>query len=116
VEPRVDDDRKTKTFAILQELGIETKWASFGYKLTHAKFIIVDGRKALVGSINLSESALTKNREAAVLIESESVKDLVSLFEEDWQKAGGGLGGAGLRGQSPLGLAFEEDWQKAGAG
>jgi len=116
MEPRVDDDRKTKTFAILQELGIETKWASFGYKLTHAKFIIVDGRKALVGSINLSESALTKNREAAVLIESESVKDLVSLFEEDWQKAGGGLGGAGLRGQSPLGLAFEEDWQKAGAG
>ena len=90
LEPRVQDDRKTKTYQILQELGAEARWASFSYKLTHSKFIIVDGKRALVGSINLSESALTANREAAVEIESEKVKELVAIFEEDWQKATAG--------------------------
>ncbi|MCX8195443.1 MAG: phospholipase D-like domain-containing protein [Candidatus Micrarchaeota archaeon] len=87
MEPRVEDSRKTKTFAILRELGADVRWASFGYKLTHSKFIIIDGKKALVGSINLSESALRKNREAAVLVEGEEVKRLAAIFEEDWEKA-----------------------------
>lgn len=87
MEPRVDDDRKTRTFALLQELGADAKWASFGYKLTHSKFIIVDGRKALIGSINLSQSALNSNREAAVLVEGERVKELVDVFEQDWNGA-----------------------------
>ena len=86
MEPRVDDSRKTRVYALLSELGVDMKWASLSYKLTHSKFIIVDGKKALIGSINLSESALNKNREAAVLVEGEGVKELVAIFEEDWEK------------------------------
>ena len=54
MEPRVEDSRKGKVFSLLEASGIEVRWASFEYKLTHSKMIIVDGKTALVGSINLS--------------------------------------------------------------
>ncbi len=37
--------------------------------MLHAKILIVDGRRALVGSANLTYRALTANLEAGVLIE-----------------------------------------------
>ncbi len=90
MEPRVEDDRKSRVFALLSELGADVRWASFSYKLTHSKFIIVDGKRALIGSINLSQSALNSNREADVLVEGEKVKELVAAFEEDWDMATAG--------------------------
>ncbi len=90
LEPRIEDSRKDKIFAILQGVGAEMRWASLAYKLTHSKFVIVDGKKALVGSINFSQSALNSNREADVEIEGEKVKELAGIFEEDWQKATAG--------------------------
>ena len=87
MEPRVEDSRKQSIFDQLNSLGVETRWASFTYKLTHAKMIIADGKRALVGSINFSESALNSNREVAVAFEGEKVSELVGMFEEDWLKA-----------------------------
>ena len=89
LEPRIDDARQKKTFALLQELGANVRWASMSYKLTHSKFVIVDGKKALVGSINFSKSALNDNRETAVEVESEKVSELVSVFEVDWKMGSG---------------------------
>jgi len=88
MEPRVTDSRKQRMFDTLAALGCEVRWASFEYKLTHSKFMLVDGKRALVGSINFSESALNYNRETAVEIEGEKVAELAAVFEEDWQKAG----------------------------
>jgi len=87
MEPRVEDSRKQKMFDTLTALGCDVRWASFSYKLTHSKFVIVDGKRALLGSINFSESALNYNREADVEIEGAIVQELVSVFEEDWKKA-----------------------------
>jgi phosphatidylserine/phosphatidylglycerophosphate/cardiolipin synthase-like enzyme len=87
LEPRLEDNRKFKIKQILEDSGIEVRWASLEYKLTHSKFIIIDRKKILIGSINLSSSALEKNREAAVVVESEKVKEVLEIFEEDWQKA-----------------------------
>lgn len=87
LEPRLEDNRKFKIKQILEDSGIEVRWASLEYKLTHSKFIIIDRKKILIGSINLSFSALEKNREAAVVVESEKVKEVLEIFEEDWQKA-----------------------------
>ena len=87
LEPRVTDSRQPKTFELLRNLGVDVKWASMTYKLTHSKFIIVDGKKALVGSINFSMSALNSNREAAAVVEGDVVQEVVSAFEEDWQIA-----------------------------
>ena len=87
MEPRVQDSRKQKMFDTLLALGVDARWASFSFKLTHSKFIVVDGKRALVGSINFSESALNYNRETAVEVEGEKVKEIAAVFEEDWQKA-----------------------------
>ena len=87
MEPRVTDARKQRMFDTLSSLGVEMRWASFEYKLTHSKFIVVDGKRALVGSINFSESALNYNRETAVEVEGEKVKEVADAFETDWQKA-----------------------------
>ncbi|MFA6328743.1 MAG: phospholipase D-like domain-containing protein [Candidatus Micrarchaeia archaeon] len=96
MEPRVEDSRKQRMFDALTALGVDARWASFSYKLTHSKFAVVDGKRALVGSINFSESALNYNREAAVEVEGEKVKELAETFETDWgmasatESAGGG--------------------------
>jgi len=87
MEPRVEDSRKQKMFDTLSALGVEMRWASFEYKLTHSKFIVVDGKRALVGSINFSQSALNYNRETAVEVEGEKVKEIAAAFETDWAKA-----------------------------
>ena len=90
LEPRIEDSRKERIFALLEGVGAEVRWASFSYKLTHSKFVIVDGKKALVGSINFSASALSANREAAVELEGEKVAELSGAFEYDWAIASGG--------------------------
>ncbi len=65
--------------------GISVRYASTNYALTHSKFIIVDGHRVLVGSHNLSNAALNKNREASVIItDLLTVAEFQSVFEKDW--------------------------------
>jgi phosphatidylserine/phosphatidylglycerophosphate/cardiolipin synthase-like enzyme len=87
MEARVEDTRKERIFNTLSDLGAEMRWASLTYKLTHSKMIIADGKRALVGSINLSDSALNLNREIAVVLEGEKVNELSAEFEKDWELA-----------------------------
>lgn len=71
-------------FSRLKGAGTEVCWASEAYKLSHPKLIIVDEQKALVGSHNLSNSALNYNREISLLVEGNVVSSLLSLFGSDW--------------------------------
>ncbi len=65
--------------------GFNARFASEAYKLTHAKFAIVDGKAVLVGSHNFSNSALYFNREASVIIRDEgTVHEFEDAFETDW--------------------------------
>ena len=51
----------------------------------HAKFIVVDGGKAFVGSENISTQSLDQNRELGILISDTSVLNkLQSTFQTDW--------------------------------
>jgi cardiolipin synthase A/B len=71
-------------FSRLRGAGTGVCWASEAYKLSHPKMIIVDGQKALVGSHNLSNSALNSNREISLLVQGNIVSTLISLFDSDW--------------------------------
>lgn len=65
--------------------GINVRYASAFYKLTHSKFIIIDGKTVLVGSHNLSNSALYDNREASVIVrDAATAKEFAAAFETDW--------------------------------
>ena len=87
--------KKSENFSKLDDVfnelkinGIDVKWASQDYRLTHAKFIIVDDKAVLVGSHNFSNSAMRENREASVIIRAEKiVNEFKEIFEEDWIKA-----------------------------
>lgn len=54
----------------------------------HNKMIIVDGAQIVVGSQNWSDSAVVKNREAALLLTHEGIADyFTAIFENDWATA-----------------------------
>lgn len=60
----------------------------------HRKVVVVDGRCALLGGINLARYYLDGGRRGCwrdehLLIEGEAVADLQRLFREDWLRAGG---------------------------
>ena len=77
-----------ETYQELASKGFNIRYASRSYKLTHSKFMIVDGTAVLVGSHNFSNSAIYKNREASVILrESTTVDEFSRAFEKDWMMA-----------------------------
>lgn len=54
----------------------------------HAKLVLVDGRKALVGSLNLDKSCFELRRELAVMVSHPlPLASLAQTFEEDWARS-----------------------------
>jgi phosphatidylserine/phosphatidylglycerophosphate/cardiolipin synthase-like enzyme len=54
----------------------------------HAKLLIVDGERALVGSMNIDRSAFDLRRELGVVVHDKSIiKALTRVFERDWKEA-----------------------------
>lgn len=87
LEGRVNSYNLEEISSALSDGGVLVKWASPDFKLTHSKMMLVDGKRALVGSINFSKSAVGKNREAAAIIEGGTVKEYIDVFERDWEAA-----------------------------
>lgn len=88
LEKNVISGHNTQTFLELAAKGFNVRYASRAYQLTHSKFIIIDGGTVLVGSHNLSNSALYENREASVIIrDSAPVREFEDVFETDWSLA-----------------------------
>jgi len=61
-----------KTGQLLSSKGVKVYYDSLKTN-THAKVLVVDSRRTVVGSTNWTYHALTDNNEAAVLIDSEEV-------------------------------------------
>jgi phosphatidylserine/phosphatidylglycerophosphate/cardiolipin synthase-like enzyme len=68
-------------YDMLKANGVEIRMDS-PETTTHAKLIIVDGKKTLIGSTNLSYFALERNNEANVLIDDENT---AQYFEKYFQ-------------------------------
>ncbi len=69
----------------LAENGIPVKYGS-GHKRYHSKFIIKDGKAVIVGSHNLSYSALYQNREVSIILNNILIEEFKEIFEEDWNQ------------------------------
>ena len=53
--------------------------------LIHSKFIVIDKKIVVVGSHNLTKTAMEENREVSIIIENEEIaKKLIELFENDY--------------------------------
>ncbi len=69
----------------LRRAGAQIRYLDDPY--VHAKAIIIDGRQALVGSVNLTTNSLDFNRELSVLFdETQPVQRLLRQFDADWEK------------------------------
>ena len=65
--------------------GVETKWSASRFQFSHANYIVIDSRVALVMNQNLTRSAFNGNREFGVVTtEHEIVAHAQELFDADW--------------------------------
>jgi phosphatidylserine/phosphatidylglycerophosphate/cardiolipin synthase-like enzyme len=88
LEPRVEASNLNAIAAGLLDSGVQVRWASLKFQLTHAKFMVIDQKTVLMGSINFSKAAQNKNREAAAIIQGPPVQSYIDIFETDWPAAG----------------------------
>jgi len=88
LEPNLSGDNPNlKTAETLRDGGVNVRWAAPS-RTNHAKFLILDGRRVLVGSHNWSWHAMNSNREASVLVEdTATVREFEDAFEKDWMAA-----------------------------
>lgn len=71
---------------LLEQAGVVVKTISSPY--IHAKLIIVDGKKAYIGSVNFTSQSMDQNRELGILVSQQNIlTTLVQDFNQDFQQA-----------------------------
>ncbi|MFB6171349.1 MAG: phosphatidylserine/phosphatidylglycerophosphate/cardiolipin synthase family protein [Haloarculaceae archaeon] len=60
------------------------------FEKIHAKGVVVDGDRAVVGSLNWNNHSARENREVAVVLDGEQVAGYyAAVFDADWRRSGG---------------------------
>jgi phosphatidylserine/phosphatidylglycerophosphate/cardiolipin synthase-like enzyme len=81
-------DHDAPGIALITTAGAQVHRLSQSYLYVHAKVIVVDGRRAFVGSENLSTASLDHNREVGVIVaDPGAIQALESTFDGDWARA-----------------------------
>jgi cardiolipin synthase len=76
----------TKPLDYLAKSGVIIQKSRHYY--IHAKVMIIDKQKAIIGSINLTRASLDDNRELAVITRDPStLNQLITTFNKDWANA-----------------------------
>ena len=74
-------DANASAVTFLKGLGVPVKWMPH----LHTKLIVADGERAYLGSVNLSQTSLDKNREVGLIVTDDvSLAPLRTSFESDW--------------------------------
>ncbi|MCO5218289.1 MAG: phospholipase D-like domain-containing protein [Thermomicrobiales bacterium] len=85
VNPSIDDDNVPYYLDAMAH-GVQVRVLNRPY--VHAKLIIVDGERALIGSQNYSSTSLDQNREVGLIVsDPDALSRLVDVFTRDWQKS-----------------------------
>jgi len=74
-------DNNLKRVPELKALGMEAK-VDAAKRTTHAKLVVVDGDRALLGSTNISYSSMYKNNEANLLVEDAALAGFFQRYAE----------------------------------
>jgi phosphatidylserine/phosphatidylglycerophosphate/cardiolipin synthase-like enzyme len=79
-------DANQQAAAELGAAGVPVRWLSS--PSVHAKAIVADGARAYIGSVNLSWTSMTKNREIGlVATDAPSVAVVAGTIDADWKLA-----------------------------
>ena len=102
-EPVGGGESNAETFRLLQQGGVNVRWAQGAFKHHHEKSMVVDDRIALIATFNFTYSSFTQNREYGLLTtQPDVVADVADIFEADWRAEG-----VRVVGDSPLVLSPE---------
>lgn len=79
-------EKNKKKYAYLTRAGVLIRYSKQYY--IHAKVIIVDHHKAMLGSMNLSKPSIDNNRELSIItINPEIIHQLENTFSYDWNQS-----------------------------
>ena len=93
-DPYGGSNQQPQIFDTLDEGGIQVRWNTAAKRFSHIKLIVIDQRVAMIMNLNLTHSALNKNRELAVITTDPALVDHASrIFENDWQGKDGEIPG-----------------------
>lgn len=71
----------------LKDAGVTVLDGASIFRYTHQKTLIIDDRVALIMTLNLTHSALTRNREYGVIdTHPARVAEIINVFEADWAR------------------------------
>ena len=75
------------TFATLQTAGIDVRWTSDKFAISHEKSIVVDDEKALLSSFNLCGTGLGATRDYGIITrDAGHVSEIAACFDADWNR------------------------------
>lgn len=75
-----------KKWNYLQNAGVQFRIDN--HNIIHAKAMIIDSEKAMLGSINFTRASIDMNRELSIITnESKIVAELLKIFQSDWEWA-----------------------------
>jgi phosphatidylserine/phosphatidylglycerophosphate/cardiolipin synthase-like enzyme len=73
--------------ADLVRAGVTVRSSNPAYRITHAKYFVVDGTSAYISGNNFTYADGKKNRAFAIVTtDAEVVSDLATIFWSDWQR------------------------------
>jgi len=77
----------SKAFQVLTNAGVRVKRSSPQFAYTHEKSLVIDGQTAYIMTMNLSNTAMTANREyIAVDQDPTDVQEVAQVFDSDWSE------------------------------
>jgi cardiolipin synthase len=72
-------------FDLLTAAGAKVKWSNPAFRFTHQKSMVIDNQMAYIMTMNLSDSAFTRNREYIVADQDPAdVQATEAIFQADW--------------------------------
>ena len=85
---RSGEAENAETQRMLADAGVEVKNTHPDYQVTHEKSMIVDGRSALIKSLNWASRNFTKTRDYALMTaDLREVNEVSDCFNADWERA-----------------------------
>lgn len=79
----MDDESNRNAISIIKKASIECRAVKPRFGILHAKIYIIDGRYAICGSVNLTDSGMNNNVEFLMLFDEINI---VKKIEEDFMK------------------------------
>ncbi|BAX91226.1 phospholipase D-like domain-containing protein [Mycobacterium shigaense] len=75
------------TFECLESAGIDVKWSSPRFYVTHEKSIVADEKAAMVATFNLNPKYFSQTRDYGIITQDpQHVAQIIEVFDIDWEQ------------------------------